>query len=384
MKTKVLFFTSARSEYGLLKPLIDCLYNHPKFEVSIIAAGAHFIEEQGLTYLEIINDGYQINKKIDYLKTEKAKSDIIYANAILQIEFNDYLKVYPTDILIIMGDRSELIPVVSTAMLTGTPVAHISGGEITEGSTDNQVRHSVTKMSHLHFTATEQYKSNILKMGEEEWRVCVCGEPGLDSVSKLPYISKDDLFQTLGLNKDKKTILSTFHSETIGNKIDAKFLQNLVVNLIKNDNYQILFTAANVDIGGIEINNTIETLAKKYSNVYFIKSLGKLKYYSMMKYADLMLGNSSSGIVEAQSFQLPVINIGNRQKGRLRNENVIDVDVNIEQIIEEISSILTNENSKNSYESKNIYGTGNSCLIIADFLQNIDLKKLILKKSVFN
>ncbi len=384
MKTKVLFFTSARSEYGLLKPLIDCLYNHPKFEVSIIAAGAHFIEEQGLTYLEIINDGYQINKKIDYLKTKKAKSDIIYANALLQIEFNDYLKVNPTDILIIMGDRSELIPVVSTAMLTGTPVAHISGGEITEGSTDNQVRHSVTKMSHLHFTATEQYKSNILKMGEEEWRICVCGEPGLDSVSKLPYISKDDLFQTLGLNKDKKTILSTFHSETIGNKIDGKFLQNLIVNLIKNDNYQILFTAANVDIGGVEINNTIETLAKKYSNVYFIKSLGKLKYYSMMKYADLMLGNSSSGIVEAQSFQLPVINIGNRQKGRLRNENVIDVDVNIEQIIEEISSILTNENTKSSYESKNIYGTGNSCLIIADFLQNIDLKKLNLKKSVFN
>ena len=383
MKTKILFFTSSRSEYGLLKPLIDCLNNHPKFEVSIIVAGAHFIEEQGSTYLEIINDGFQINKKIDYLKTKKAKSDIIYANAILQIEFNDYLKANPTDILIIMGDRSELIPVVSTAMLTGTPVAHISGGEITEGSTDNQVRHAVTKMSHLHFTATEQYKSNILKMGEEEWRICVCGEPGLDSVSKLAYISKDDLFQTLGLNKDKKTILSTFHSETIGNKIDAKFIKNLVVNLIKNDKYQMLFTAANVDIGGVEINNTIERLAKKFSNVVFVKSLGKLKYYSMLKYADLMLGNSSSGIVEAQSFNLPVINVGNRQKGRLRNKNVMDVNVNHEKIIEKISFLFCNQHSLKSYTSNNIYGTGNSSLIIAEFLQKVDLKKLNLKKTVF-
>ena len=228
MKKKILFFTSARSDYGLLKPLIDCLKSNHYFDVNIIAAGAHFIEEQGLTYLEILNDGFQIDYQIDYLKSEKAKYDIIYGNAILQIEFNDYLKKNPKDLLIVLGDRSELIPIVSTAMLTGTAVAHISGGEVTEGSTDNQVRHAVTKMAHLHFPATEQYKSNILKMGEEEWRICVCGEPGLDDLTQLSYLSKEELFFTLGLEMNKKTILSTFHSETIENMINANFIQNLV------------------------------------------------------------------------------------------------------------------------------------------------------------
>jgi GDP/UDP-N,N'-diacetylbacillosamine 2-epimerase (hydrolysing) len=382
MRTKVLFFTSARSDYGLLKPLIEYLSGQPFFDVSILVSGAHFAEDQGMTYLEILSDGFQIDHKIDYLRTERAKGDIIYANAILQIEFNDYISLNPKDLVIVLGDRSELIPIVSTAMLKGIPVAHISGGEITEGSTDNQVRHAVTKMAHLHFTSTEEYKSNILKMGEEEWRVCVSGEPGLDSISRLNYLSKDDLFDSIGLDIDKNTILSTFHSETIDNKINSSFIQKLVTSILEKNDCQIIFTAANVDIGGEEINDTIELLANKFQNVYFVKSLGKLKYYSMMKYAKVMIGNSSSGIVEAQSFNLPVINVGKRQEGRLRNNNVIDVDVNLNQILNHLELIL-NFNFETP-ANINIYGSGNACAIISSFLQNVDLDKLNLKKSTFN
>jgi GDP/UDP-N,N'-diacetylbacillosamine 2-epimerase (hydrolysing) len=382
-KKNIAIFTAARSEYGPLKPLIKALKNDPDFNMNLLVGGAHFLEEQGNTYKEIIEDGFDISYRFEYLTNAQEKESITKANGLLQIQFSEYLANHKTDLLIVLGDRSELLSVVSTAMLLGVPVAHISGGEVTEGSTDNQVRHAVTKMAHLHFPATEIYKSNIMRMGEEEWRICVSGEPGLDSVLSLNYPLKEELFHSLNLKEAKQVILSTFHAETINNTITGKFIQELVEQIIKKDKYQILFTASNTDIGGNEINMVLQQLSTQYEDIHFVKNLGKLRYYSMMKYADIMLGNSSSGIIEAQSYHLPVINVGLRQEGRLRNKNVYDVSGDVDLILNAIEEVQQNSFKKIFMNETNIYGDGHSCEKIVSFIKATDFSKLLYKKSIF-
>ena len=219
-------------------------------------------------------------------------------------------------------------------------------------------------------------------MGEEEWRICVAGEPGLDSILSMVYPDKNELFKSLGLDPLKPVILSTFHTETIDNKITSLFIRELASKIIEA-NYQILFTAANTDIGGNEINAALENLSSAFEDIYFVKSLGKLRYYSMMKYADIMLGNSSSGLVEAQSYKLPAINIGNRQMGRLKNKNVYDVAVNVTDIMNALS-VVQDDKFKNIFvNDENIYGDGHACERIVGFIKGIDFSKLLYKKSIF-
>lgn len=384
-KKVIAVFTSARSEYGPLKPLISQLYKEHDFDIKLLVGGGHFLKSQGFTYTEILEDGFRIDHRFPFLEeADFSRESIVKANGVLQIQFCDYLQTHQIHLLIVMGDRSELIPMVSSAMLLGIPVAHISGGEITEGSTDNQVRHAVTKMAHLHFPATEEYKSNIIKMGEEEWRICVSGEPSLDSVLSLHYPEKQTLFTSLNLETERPTILSTFHSETIRNKINGQFIIELTEAIINHTNYQLLFTAANTDMGGEEINSAIRHLSGKHQRrVHFKSSLGKLGYYSVMKYADLMLGNSSSGIIEAQSFNLPVINVGDRQKGRLRNKNVVDVSPDVSGIIQAIDTIRSDSFITQFQDKVNIYGDGDASQRIIDFLKKTDFSRLLQKASCF-
>ena len=379
----IALFTSARSEYGLLKPLIERLILSKKFIVKLLVGGAHLLEEQGFTINEIIEDGFAIDHQFPYASSDNSRESIIRSNGLLQLQLADYFAQNKIDLLIVLGDRSELIPVVSSSMLLEIPIAHISGGEVTEGSTDNQVRHAVTKMSHIHFPATETYKSNILRMGEEEWRICVSGEPGLDSILTMDFPSKEDLYSSLKLSTAKTTILATLHPETIENEITADFIQNLIKGILQNKDTQLLFTASNLDHGGAIINEVIEKLSLENENLIFVKSLGKLRYYSMLKYADILIGNSSSGLVEAQSFNLPVLNIGKRQNGRLRNLNVIDVSADLSEILTSIKKAESPEFKNNFYSEKNIYGDGNACEKIVTYLESVNFEKLNFKKSTF-
>ena len=367
----IAIFTSARSEYGLLKPLIVRLKQSNKFKVKLLVGGAHLLHEQGLTINEIIEDGFTIDYQFPYAISDCTRESIIRSNGLLQLQMADFFAQNKIDLLIALGDRSELIPLVSTAMLLEVPIAHVSGGEITEGSTDNQVRHAVTKMSHVHFPATEFYKDNILRMGEEEWRICVSGEPGLDSILTMNFPTKEELFFSLGLSTHKKTILATFHPETIENEI------------LKNKDTQLLFTASNLDFGGVIINEKIHKLSLEYENLIFIKSLGKLRYYSMLKYADILIGNSSSGLIEAQSFHIPVINVGKRQNGRLRNKNVIDVASNPTKIVDALKFVESTDFQKTISTEKNIYWDGSACEKIVLFLESLNFDELNFKKSVF-
>lgn len=377
-KLTIAIFTAARSEYGPLKPLIKSFLNDNKFNIKLLVGGAHLLNNQGNTLSEINEDGFQIDHVFNYLNDVDNKYDIIKANGFLQIQFVEYLSKNSIDLLIVLGDRSELLSVVSTAMLLSIPVAHISGGEITQGSTDNQIRHAITKMSHLHFPATQEYKNNIKKMGEEDWRICVSGEPSLDELKYIKYFKKDELYRMLGLDNKLKLIISTIHPETINNQITINFINDLIEKINNKQKYQILFTASNADIGGNIINENLIYLSKKYKNIHYIKSLGKLRYYSIMKYADMMLGNSSSGIIEAKSFSLPVINLGKRQDGRIRDNNVIDSDYNVNNILNIIENI-----NKLDEDVSNIYGDGLASSRIIQFINEVDFNKLLYKKTIF-
>lgn len=382
-KRKIIVFTGARSEYGLLKPLIQQLLAEELFDTQLVVAGGHLCHSQGYTVTEIQADGFPVAAAIDHMVETEDAAGISISNGQLQIEFARFLSDYQPDLVIVLGDRSELIPVVSSCLFQSVPVAHISGGEVTEGATDNQVRHAVTKMSHLHFPATETYRENLLKMGEEDWRICVSGEPGLDDILSLTLPSKTEFCQRFNLPADQPIFISTFHSETIGQQINRAFLSELVNELCSKTDAHLLFTAANTDVGGIEINKTLESIAQSNDRVTFVPSLGKLNYYAAQRYCSLMLGNSSSGLVEAHSFGIPVINVGSRQDGRLRNANVIDVQVTVPSILNVLEQAQSAEFCEKFLQIPNIYGDGHACERIVDFLKKTNWSQLLLKRSTF-
>jgi GDP/UDP-N,N'-diacetylbacillosamine 2-epimerase (hydrolysing) len=377
----ITLFTASRADYSHIKYLLREFKQQENLFINLVVGGGHLMEDQGNTVQEIIDDGSQINYCFDYLiDVSKIESQAI-GNGNLQIQFANYLKENKTDILFVVGDRIELLSIVSTALIMGVPIAHIAGGELTEGAIDNQVRNAISMMSHVHFTTTHQNKLNLIKMGEESWRICVCGDPGLESTFKLNLKSKPELFEMLGLDFEKKTILCTFHPETISRKTDEKFIQSLCQNFLDLVGYQVVFTAANTDYEGDLINQIVIEFAQKNRNIFYFKSFGKNIYSNMMSCSDLMIGNSSSGIIESQSFGIPVINVGNRQKGRLRNTNVIDVDVDVEGIMTTIVKLENNELSLNLNPHTNIYYIENSCKKITEFINEIDFSKLLFKQT---
>jgi len=382
-KKKLIVFTGARSEYGLLKPLIRELLNRKEFQTELVVAGGHFSTSQGYTIKEIDNDGFPVAAKINHLVETKKAHDVSISNGRLQIEFAQFLSEYGPDLVIVLGDRSELIPVVSSCLFQSIPVAHISGGEITEGATDNQVRHAVSKMSHIHFPAAESYRNNLMKMGEEGWRIHVSGEPGLDDILTQNLPTKSEFFAAYGLPLTRPLVIGTFHSETIGNSITASFLEELISALIEKTDAQFLFTAANTDAGGSDINMALQKISAQVERVTFIPSLGRQNYSAAQRYGEVMIGNSSSGLVEAQSFGIPAINIGTRQDGRLRNVNVIDVSTNTNDIVNAYFKAMSPDFRNSIKGLPNVYGNGNASKEIANFIAKINWDNLLLKRSTF-
>ena len=377
-------FTSIRSEYGLLKPLLDKINKESQFDLKLLVGGAHLLEDYGMTKNQIIDDGFDITKEFDFLKNEKSPDFITKSMGILQSQLGEWLINNKPDVLIVLGDRFELLPLAACCTVYNIPLVHISGGEITQGAQDNQIRHALTKLAHIHFPATEEYKDNILRMGEEEWRICVSGEPGLDLLNDINCIPKSELYEMLGLDLEKKLIICTFHPETILNRITPDFVKEVLETILQNTDYQILTTAANFDHGGDDINDVLFQMTKSLKNIHYVRSLGQLKYYSVLKCADLMLGNSSSGLVEAQSFNLPVVNVGNRQEGRLVNPNVFQCQLNVDSILTAIKYVVSNEFKSIYMDKPNIYGDGKACDKIIDYLKKVDYSKLLLKRTIFN
>jgi len=366
-KRKICVVTGTRSEYGIFYPILKKIQSSTKLKLQLIATTAHLSSEFGLTYKQIEKDGFSINEKIDNLLSSDTKSSIAKSTGLATILLSDsFIRLQP-DVVLLLGDRYETHAAATTAMLMNIPIAHIHGGEITEGAVDEKIRHSITKMSSLHFTSTNEYRNRVIQMGESPEAVFAVGAPGIDNIVNMKLLSKSELESELGWKIKKPTALFTYHSETLSND-GAKGQILKILNIIRNIDINVLFTYANSDDGGRAINSEIVNFCSNNSIKYkVVKSLGQLKYLSSMKHVDLLIGNTSSGIIEAASFGRPVVNVGDRQKGRLKGVNVIDC--NIGSLDSSIALAISDKFKKTINKNIiNIYGSGSASDIILDKL----------------
>jgi len=367
-KRKICVVTGSRAEYGLLCPILIKIQESNKLELQLISTSSHHSTEYGLTYKQIENDGFTIDDKVNNLFSSDSNSSIVKSTAKASSLLSDSFDRLQPDIVLLLGDRYETHAAATAAMLMNIPIAHIHGGEITEGAVDEQIRHSITKMSYLHFCSTETYRQRVIQMGEDPERVFNSGAPGIDNIKNLKLLTKNKLEKELNWKLTSKSALFTYHPVTL-EESDVEIDLEVILSILETFNLNILFTYANADSGGKVINQKIEEFCKIQPARYkVVKSLGQIKYLSAMKYVDLLVGNTSSGIIEAASFKKPVVNIGDRQKGRLRGENVIDC--NLDSLQESIKLALSSSFRNKIKNLENIYGTGAAADIVLDKLIN--------------
>ena len=367
-KRKICVVTGSLAEYGLLCPILIKIQESNKLDLQLISTSSHHSTEYGLTYKQIENDGFTIDDKINNLFPSDSKSSIVKSTAKATSLLSDSFDRLQPDVVLLLGDRYETHAAATAAMLMNIPISHIHGGEVTEGAVDEQIRHSITKMSYLHFCSTETYRQRVIQMGEDPARVFYSGAPGIDNIKNLKLLTKNKLEKELNWKLTSKSALFTYHPVTL-EESDVEIDLEVILSILETFSFNILFTYANADSGGKVINQKIEEFCKIQPAKYkVVKSLGQIKYLSAMKYVDLLVGNTSSGIIEAASFKKPVVNIGDTQKGRLRGENVIDCNLNsLQDSIKLALSISFRNKIKNL---NNIYGTGAAADIILDKLIN--------------
>lgn len=322
---KVCVVTAARSEYGLMRWIIDSIYHDESLELQLVVTGAHLSSEQGLTYKFIEEDGYPIAAKVDMQLSSEDKVSIVRSMGLCLEGFANAFNSLNPDIVVVLGDRYELLPIVSAALVMRIPLAHIAGGDVTEGAIDDEVRNAVTMMSSIHFPGVLAASENIQRMRGSDKNVYAVGEVGLDSFNRLNLWNKEETAQQLHLDSNKKWCLVTLHPETKLSLEDNLLLTENLYNAMKSiEGMQYIITKANTDFGGLQINEFWEKIVKLNPHtMQLYPSLGQHRYLSFMKHADIVVGNSSSGIVEAPFMGTPVINIGDRQKGRFICKNVI-------------------------------------------------------------
>lgn len=330
---KVCVISATRAEYGLLKPLMHLIKESDQLQLQVIATGAHLSPEFGLTYKNIENDGFVIDEKVEILLSSDTPASIAKTMGMAMIGMADVLPRLKPDLIVILGDRYEMLSIASAATIFKIPIAHLHGGEITEGAYDDAIRHSITKMSHLHFTSTEEYKKRVIQMGENPENVFNVGAIGLDNIRDLKLLSKEELEADLAVKFKKYNYQVTFHPETLGNLSSAEQFQNLLNVVEKQEDSFFIFTKANADTDGRIINQMIDEFVNKHpKSAKSYSSLGTLRFLSTVKICDAIVGNSSSGILEAPSLHTATINIGDRQKGRIQAESVVNVACTEEDI----------------------------------------------------
>jgi len=379
MKRKICVITGSRAEYGLLRVLLEAIKADADLRLQLLVTGMHLSAEFGLTFKEIEADGFTIDEKIDVLLDSDSPAAISKSMGLGMIGFGDaYARLRP-DIVVVLGDRFELLGPVSAALVSGIAVAHIHGGEVTEAAYDDSIRHCITKMSHLHFTATQRYRRRVIQLGEQPGMVFNVGAIGLDSIKRLKLLSKNQLEKRLNLRFNKRNLLVTFHPVTLEGSSTQQFQQLLDV-LDGLEETSIIFTKANADTGGRVINRMIDDYVSGNSNssVAF-SSMGRLNYLSAMQFVDAVVGNSSSGIIEAPSFKIPTVNIGDRQAGRIRAKSVIDCRALRKDIGLALKKACSAAFKGRLKGMKNPYGDGSASKRIKDVLKKTGLKGIIKK-----
>ena len=378
---KIAVITVGRSDYGIYLPILTRIQNDPDLQLNLIVSGMHLSPEFGLTVDSIENDGFQITEKVEMLLATDSPQGISKSMGMGLIGFSQtYQRIRP-DIILVLGDRFEMHAAVLAALPFKIPIAHLHGGEITQGAIDDSLRHSITKLSHLHFVSTPEYAQRVIQLGEEPWRVTVSGAPGLDNLQETALLSCVELNQKFGIRfSDDPLLLVTYHPVTLEYE-QVEYQVSELLAALRESGLPVLFTLPNADTGGRQITQMINDFVAIHPSSRLVENLGTQGYFSVLAQAAAMVGNSSSGIIEAASFALPVVNIGTRQKGRLRGENVIDVDYDRESIFMGLEKALSNKFVTKISGLKNLYGDGNASKRIVEKLKLIDLdEKLIVKK----
>ncbi|MBF4695133.1 UDP-N-acetylglucosamine 2-epimerase [Fusibacter ferrireducens] len=385
MKKIISILTATRAEYGLLKPIINKLNSVEEFDVRIVATGAHLSPEFGLTYQEIEKDGFNIDEKIEILLSSDTPSSISKSMGLAMISFADYFEKLHPDLLIVLGDRYETLAVATTAMNQRVPIAHLYGGETTEGAIDESIRHAITKLSYLHFTSTEEYRKRVIQLGEHPDRVYNVGAIGIENILNEKLYSKEKLEESLKINLSKPYAMVTFHPVTLENNSSQEQIKSLLEVCRENENLSFIFTKANADAEGRIINQFIDQYAQENDNINAFTSLGMVGYLSALKYAAIVIGNSSSGLLEAPSFGIPTINIGDRQKGRLQASSVINCEPLKQTIRQAIEQAMTVSFIEKAKETTNPYGTGNTSEKVVEVIkEQVLYKKINLKKKFYD
>lgn len=382
---RICVVTGTRAEYGLLKPLLAGLLSDSSFSVHLVATGMHLCPEFGFTYREIEHDGLHIDEKIEIMLSSDTNIGMTKSTGLAMISFAEYFARKRPDLLVVLGDRFEIFACATAAALAQIPIAHLYGGDTTEGATDEFLRHSITKMSYLHFTATNFSKHRVEQLGESPDRVFNVGALSVENILKLPLLENPALQASIGFALDTAFALVTFHPVTLENGSAEQQFEELLAALSEFQNMKFIFTKANSDANGRVINLMIDQYVAKNSNCIAFSSMGLLRYLSAMKLATMVIGNSSSGLYETPSFHLPTINIGDRQKGRLQPGSIINCDPVKDDIVAAIQKGLSPEFLKVCKNVSNPYGDGNTSqkiiTVIKDFLMN---KKINIKKQFYD
>jgi GDP/UDP-N,N'-diacetylbacillosamine 2-epimerase (hydrolysing) len=379
MKRKIAIVTGTRAEYGLLKNLISLVNEDKSVELQLLVTGAHLMSEYGNTYKSIEEDGIPICKKIDISLSVTSEVSVAKSLGIATSAFAEVFDELKPDLLILLGDRYEILAAAQAAMILKIPIGHIHGGETTEGAIDEAIRHSVTKMSHLHFVSTALYKKRVIQLGENPERVYNLGAPGLDNIKNIQFLTTDELEKELQIQFSKQIFVVTYHPVTLENQSPQVHLNQLFMALDEFSNTSIVITLPNADPHSNIIIDSIEKFAKDRKHIKVCASLGIKKYLSLVKIANVVIGNSSSGLIEAPALKVPTVNIGNRQKGRISGPSVIHCADQSHEISQSIKKALSTEFRELTQSTESLYGDGNTSPKIFDIIKNIELEGLIFK-----
>ena len=355
---KICVITGTRADYGLLYWLMKDIQSHKDLNLQTIATGMHVSPEFGLTYNQIKEDGFNIDKEIEMIISADTPSSVCKSTGLGLIGFADAFNDLKPDIVILLGDRYELLAAASACLIFGIPVCHIHGGETTVGAFDEAIRHSITKMSWWHFVAANDYRKRVIQLGENPKRVFLVGGLGVDGIKKTTLLDKNSLEKKIKFRFGKKNLIVTYHPLTLANRPHEDKFDILLKSLKKLKDTNLIFTLSNSDTYGRIINSKIKNFVNNNKNAIYFTSMGQLNYLSALQYVDAVVGNSSSGLLEAPSFRIGTINIGNRQKGRIRSNSVIDCNNNLVSISKALKKLYSPSFKKKLDSSINPYDAG--------------------------
>lgn len=383
MTRRICVVTGTRAEFGLLRWFMQEAQKSPALKLQIIATGMHLSPEFGLTYHEIEQAGFAIDAKVEMLLSADTPASVTKSMGLGLIGYADVYTRLAPDVIVLLGDRFEIFAAAAAALIAGIPVAHIHGGETTEGAFDEAIRHSITKMSHLHFVATEAYRKRVIQLGEQPERVFMVGGLGVDAIKRTNLLGRDALEESLNFKLGQRNLLITFHPVTLEGQSSQQQLSALLEALDELQDTHLIFTMPNADTGGRELAGMVEAFVASHANSRAYTSLGQLRYLSCMQFVDGVLGNSSSGLTEAPSMGIGTINIGDRQKGRIAASSVIHCSPTVSSIRRAIKTLYGPTFQREIATAVNPYGNGGASKTIIDILSTHTFEGL-LKKSFFD